>query len=600
MKDIGRSIGVNRFGEAGHGKREKQLLDKLAGQFSSGKFARAAKTARIGIKSYPLNPSFLFFSGLASANLGRHRQAAEFFAQTLQRVPDSTDAQDNYIQALVLSEQFDRADRHSAQFLHRRSPVETLHYLRAMGLMLQDQPEKALVEAQKALDLKPDLPRYNVMKAQALAALGQHENVAEVYRRIGALVPGETYPIVEQTNALARAHLFDAALDVLNAALAARGNVAELFGQRAMIFTMTGAKQFAVKDLKQQIELSPSTGSAYLALATLVDNEIERSDLKAVLLEKITPQSLDSHDLSLMLFALASVEKRDRNMQAEAEALVRANKIQAQKRPYSKKQAEAHFHSVTKRAFSRVTSSARQRPIFIVGLPRSGTTLLERVVSAHPDVTALGEFDGGARISRLMSGHTTADLQGSILARAYLGALETGDPITQVFTDKMPANYKILGGLCAAFPQARVIALTRDPLDIALSNWRAYFATKGMEYAFDLAAMANEFNLYGRYMHHWSQDLNIPILRMSYFDLVNDIMQSSITLAEYCGLEWHEAMAHPEKTSSAILTNSVLQAREIPHTESIGGGYSFAESLAPFIKKLDPAYWPDVRGKRVR
>jgi hypothetical protein len=165
---------------------------------------------------------------------------------------------------------------------------------------------------------------------------------------------------------------------------------------------------------------------------------------------------------------------------------------------------------------------------------------------------------------------------------------------TRAFVDKMPANYRLIGYLATALPEARFVHLLRDPRDVALSIWRTHFPAAAMGFTADLEAIAQMANLYRRYMAHWQALFPERILDVPYAELVQDIEGWSRRLAEHCGLDWVPEMAAPEKNPGAVRTASVNQVRQGVHSRSVGAWRKHAEALAPFVAALDPALWPEL------
>jgi len=162
------------------------------------------------------------------------------------------------------------------------------------------------------------------------------------------------------------------------------------------------------------------------------------------------------------------------------------------------------------------------------------------------------------------------------------------------FVDKMPANYRYVGFLASAMPQARFVWLQRDPRDVALSMWRAYFPRPAMGYTFDLEAMAQVANMHQQYMAHWQALFPDRILTIGYEDIVADVEAASRKLADFCGIDWVKEMAHPERNTSAVRGASVGQVREGVHRRSVGGWKRLEDQLQPFVDGLDKGLWADM------
>jgi hypothetical protein len=231
---------------------------------------------------------------------------------------------------------------------------------------------------------------------------------------------------------------------------------------------------------------------------------------------------------------------------------------------------------------------AMPRPIFVVGLPRSGTTLIEMTISAHAAVEGCGELPFIGRWVAENSQSTSTDE----LAKFYRASLPRLPDGIVAFVDKMPNNYQYLGYIAAAFPNSAIVNVERDPRDVALSMWRTNLGYGEVAYANDQRHMAAEANRYRRYMNHWTSKLGKGrIHSVCYEDLVSDIASQAPKIAAACGLDFDPAMLLPEKNSSAVRTSSRFQVRQTVHSRSIGAWEPFADELEVFINQLDHKLW---------
>ncbi len=236
-------------------------------------------------------------------------------------------------------------------------------------------------------------------------------------------------------------------------------------------------------------------------------------------------------------------------------------------------------------------------PIFIVGLIRSGTTLAQQVLCAHPTVTGLGELARARTLADAQAAAFARDgtpLDPAAFAAAYRAALPGMPPDTTHFVDKMPDNFRTIGYLLHSFADVTVIEMQRDPRDIALSMWGDIFPTRAHAYANDMAAIAAHMNLYARTMNTWRRLFPGRIQTVGYADLVQDIDAGSRLLAQICALNWHADMRHPERNRTVVQTASLQQIRGAVHTASVGRWRTQRDLLAPLINGLDRALWPGL------
>jgi len=238
------------------------------------------------------------------------------------------------------------------------------------------------------------------------------------------------------------------------------------------------------------------------------------------------------------------------------------------------------------------------RPIFIVGMPRSSTTLIEQVLSRHSGVAALGELgdvseigDDLAAVSGSTRGYpravTEVDAKRIAAAaaryRAYTEALGGGGAAT---TDKMPANFLYLGVVALMFPNARILHCRRDPMDVCFSIYRHNFHGSGHGFGFDLRALGNYYRQYERLMAHWHEVLPVPIHDIVYEDLVEDFEGHVRALLEYCGLPFEDACLAFHESDRGADTASWAQVRRPLFKSSIGAWRRYEAELEPLAKAL--------------
>lgn len=242
------------------------------------------------------------------------------------------------------------------------------------------------------------------------------------------------------------------------------------------------------------------------------------------------------------------------------------------------------------------------RPVFIVGLPRSGTTLTEQILANHSRVFAAGELPLGRQdflaLSESCGGETEAFEALSrgkadvldCLARRHLEQLQGLNGTVARVVDKMPDNYLYLGLLATLFPQAKFIHCRRDPRDVALSCWMAHF--RHVRWANDFAHIVGRIHDYHRLMAHWQQVLPVPLLEVDYEETVTDLEGVARRLVDWCGLDWEPACLDFHKSKRPVRTASATQVRQPLYTHSVGRWRNYEHSLAELFAALTPLLCP--------
>lgn len=236
-----------------------------------------------------------------------------------------------------------------------------------------------------------------------------------------------------------------------------------------------------------------------------------------------------------------------------------------------------------------------EAPVFIIGMPRSGTSLVEQVLASHPAVRAGGERDEIRRIVISLPHHTTPPTPfpdaARVITRPALAALADSytapliGPCIDRITDKMPMNFMALGLIAQLFPRARVIHCARHPLDTCLSCFFSNFAG-AHPYTRDLTALGRFFGQYRRMMSFWADTAPLPILEVRYESLVADQEAGTHALLDFLGLPWNDACLRFHESPRAVNTASFDQVRRPMHTGSVGRWKPYATHLAPLIGAL--------------
>jgi tetratricopeptide (TPR) repeat protein len=410
-------------------------------------------------------------------------------------------------------------------------------------------------------------------------------------RDIGTLVRASSF-----RNKLAE---HPAALQLIDRAKSLGADGADFRFSRAMQLVFNGRMKEAEAELDTCLRMPNAPARATLELARLRKQRPDRNHLDDLARRvKTVPQ--DSEACAAIEFARYK-ELEDLGRYDEAwDSLARANRIM-----YAR---HSHDPAASRRLFQRFTELATPeflkaadvvhegpQPIFIIGMPRSGTTVVDRLVGNHPDVTLAGELDDFALQMRWAADHqatldeTVLDRLQKIdyagLGRRYLDQTQWRADGKRYFTDKLPRNWMVAGLIAKALPQAKILHLVRDPMDVCFSNFRVMFAD-AFAHIYDLDALASHYNTYRRTMAHWHQAMPGRILDVVYADLVRDPETVMRSVLAHCGLEWDPACVDLTKNESAVATLSTAQVREPIHARAIKEWMRYEKQLEPLRRAL--------------
>jgi hypothetical protein len=235
------------------------------------------------------------------------------------------------------------------------------------------------------------------------------------------------------------------------------------------------------------------------------------------------------------------------------------------------------------------------QPIFIIGMPRSGTTLLDRILSNHSQVSSAGELDDFGRQLRRVAGHRVTldekilqrlpDLDYADIGQGYLVQTQWRAPGARFFIDKLPRNWMIAGLIRRALPQARILNLVREPMDVCFSNYRALLGDS-FPYSYDLDALAAHYMQYRRVIAHWHSAMPGQILDVNYGDLVHQPEDVARKVFAFCGLDWEPGCADLARNKSVVSTLSMVQVREPIHTRAFEEWRPYERQLAKFRETI--------------
>jgi len=461
------------------------------------------------------------------------------------------------------------AEQTCRQALVTRPDDIAVNFFLAYILWRKGRAEAALDACRKTLSLDPGDAGLLSDLGNLLRELGAEREALDALDRSLRLRPGHPGTLYN------RALLLDAlgrereALDLLGAirpqdplytkARYLRGTIRQDLGD------MTGAET----DFLACIEADPDHAGAWHALVST--RRFTRDDEIIGRLEaRLARSGADRDARRRYLFALAKLNDDIGEYESASERLLEANRLVDAR--YDGPGIETRLQRLREhfRSSPRTTEAVQTRPypVFIVGLPRSGTTLVETLLDRHPDVTALGELDALPRlIFDFSKPPDAAELQA--LGLRYLQSLPAAGRHSSLVLDKMPENFWRLGHIALMFPEAKIVHCRRDERDVALSNFFNLYAT-GNSFAYSIANLAHYSACHAAVMQHWILLMPAQIFRLDYDKLVTQPAECMTELLGFLGLDRTAALDAPRQQTRRIKTASNWQVRQKIYTSSIG------------------------------
>jgi tetratricopeptide (TPR) repeat protein len=391
-----------------------------------------------------------------------------------------------------------------------------------------------------------------------------------------------------------------AAMDLLDEGLSARRDDPALLIQRGQLRQTIGDLPGAEADLLRAADVAPEAAEAYRAYAN--GKRTAPDDPFALRLEaQLARPDLPKRARRVMSFAAAKFAADRGDTEAEIAHLARANRLTAEAFPYSFDADLATSRTLASdwRALEGMeTGGPGDRAIFVTGLPRSGTTLVESILAAHPEVTAGGEMPFLSRaLAPAFEGLRAGAPDPARFAEAgrlYLAAARRRAGTSGIVADKAISTFSRMGHAAAALPGARFVVLRRDPRDTGLSLWRNMFPEGLHRYAYEQVQMARYIRLHEALVAFWAERLPGRVHILDYEALAEDPEAETRRLIAFCGLDWHPACLAPEEVERNVATLSFAQVRRPIGRGSIGGWRRLEAGLTELLAELDRTAPPDL------
>lgn len=442
----------------------------------------------------------------------------------------------------------------------------------------------AVLEARVAL-MKQDQERA---RERALAAHGLGTDDPHIANQLGVV--------------LSRTGRHAEAVEPFQIAVGGAPESADYRYNLAVALQFAGKLQAAEQEFRTLVERQPDHAKGWVALVQLADSPAPEWAIK---LQSLFDAAQNSETRLVIGHALARLAEENEEWDVSLQWLDRAKAAKAKEVAHDRTATDALVTSAVAAAHTTAvgaTPDGDARPIFIVGMPRSGTTLVERIITSHPKVRSVGELSDFAILlkqdlktpgqlvlePRLLEAAATADDLSSV-GDAYLGRVSQLVSDTPHFIDKMPFNAFFAPAILKALPGARVICLRRSPFDVLFANYRQLFATgfSYYSYAYDFGDAAHFVAGFERMAGAFSEILpKERFLPVRYEDVIADQRGQTERLLEFCGLEWDEACMQFHRNAEPVATASSVQVRSPIYASSVEKWRRYGEGAERAVAEL--------------
>ena len=452
--------------------------------------------------------------------------------------------------------------------------------------------QQALSAITAVLQQSADLPSALLLQARLLAQLRRDADAVESYARYRALVPSDTAATLGQAASLVLLNRLDQAEALLRAVLHDAPNLASAHDRLGSVLLSKGRVPEAIAEFETALQLAPRSAVSFFNLSRARD--FSADDPLIASMESLASDGSLAFDEKVGLhFGLAKAYEDIGRADESFAHLKRGNDLRAAKITYHIDQDRALLSDMRAR-FAAAAGPALtapnpglQRPVFVVGMMRSGTTLLEQMLSSHPQVQGAGELEALPRLAVAEMARQPGPLDEAALLRIREGylevlAAEAGD--RAVVIDKLPANFRVIGLIRKALPEARILHMRRDPVAVCWSVYKTMFSNITIGYAHRLEDTIAYYDLYEALMAEWRRDYPDGFMDVDYEGLTKAPEPTIRAVLDYCGLPFDPACLAPQENTRAVRTASNRQVRSGIYQGSSGKWRDFEAHLGPLVR----------------
>ncbi len=568
--------------------------------------------------------------GMSLQNTGKYQAAERAYQKALKINPDFVEAYNNLGNVLLDLGKLREAGNAFRKARRLRPGEAMLTHNLANALHLQGEIDKAIGYYDKALQLNPDYLGTHLNLGNALRAVGRYEEAILAYQRAQEIDPANPDPYNNLGGVFLDGEEFDKAVSHFNRAieinprhveachglgnaLVAQGDMeggisaykrtleinsahSGAWGDLANALGDMGDLDQAIEAYRRAIEVGSSPGDMYRSLSTLKKFTDYDQDIRAM--EALyTARSTPSEQKMYLAYGLGKAFEDIGEYQKSITFILDAARLKRKTVNYSGVKTEELFNRIQTR-FSRQTLTAAAKggcqdatPVFVLGMPRSGTSLVEQILASHPQVYGAGELkilSGMAREFVLTNESfedtgTVSNLSAKnleMMGKQYITALRKHSDTARYITDKLPQNFLYIGMIKLILPNAKIIHCCRDPMDNCLSLLKNYFSG-AIDYSYDQTELGHYYRLYLSLMDHWKSVFAGQIYDLSYETLVSEPEQQISRLLAHCQLSQESECYNFHQTRRKVRTASNAQVRRPVYRDSVKLWKRYEASLEP-------------------
>jgi len=508
--------------------------------------------------------------GVTLTELGRLDEALASYTQAIALKPDYAEAHSNLGNTLQELGRLDEALASCRQAIALKPETAEAHSNLGVTLKELGRLDEALASYTQAIALKPDYAKAHSNLGVTLKELGKLDEALASHTQAIALKPDYAEAHSNLGVTLKELGKLNEALASYTQAIALKPDFAEAHYNLGITLQELGRLDEALASCRQAIALKPDYAEAHQALTSMKKFDAQ-DEQYSKMLELYLDESISEEQRCHINFGLAKAYEDLADYEQAYIHYGEGNALRKKLLNYDINQDVELFKQI-KSNYSRIAQNSLEpdklskdlMPIFIVGMPRSGTTLVEQIISSHSQVTGAGELIYAAQFGSDIATIFTEVNNDTLLdfRQNYLNKLQNVSNGNLIVTDKMPQNFRYIGLLAAAFPEAKIIHVKRNPAAVCWANYKQYFASKDIGYCYAIDDVISYHKLYENLMEFWANKLSNRIYNLDYEQLTVNQESETLQLIDYLGLNWDENCLSPQNNTRSVATASNVQVRK--------------------------------------
>ena len=540
----------------------KNQVDNVIGLYSSGRIQEAIEEINSLNILYPNVPLLFNILGACYKQLGQLSDAEKMFKNAFSIKPDYAEAHFNY------------------------------------GIVQKDlgRIDAAIESYQNAISILPNYPDAHNNLGNAFKSIGMYAHAIESYEWAVAYKPEFEEAFNNLGVVQCDVGLQHLAIKNFEKAYSLNSNFFEALFYLGVAHKDLGNKSVAISTFEKLLEIQSHNTKLLRNLCEV--KKFKKSDSKLInkMESLLNSDKINQSELIDLNFALSNVYEDLGDIDTQFKYLSDGNKLRKALLSYSIESSIKLFNTI-KDVFDDLPtltnnelSQSSLRPIFIVGMPRSGTSLVEQIVASHNEAHGAGELEFSTQIFSSIIANISGDVDKKDLLffrEQYLAKLNALKCSKNIITDKMPMNFRYIGLIISAFPEAKIIHLKRDARATCWSIYKNYFDSDGIGYSYNQNDLAQYYGLYSDLMSFWHERFPDQIYDICYEDLTTNQEEETRKLLEYCDLDWDENCLNFHSNKRPVKTASALQVRKKMYQGSSEAWKKYEAYLQPLIKGLD-------------